>query len=72
MYAHFLFSQFYFFINPNLCLESGVCTFQALFCVYATVIREAPGLEGGEQGSEEQQRVSVRGGCKNSRIEVVE
>ena len=32
------------FINPNVCVRSGVRTFQAPFCAYASVINETPGL----------------------------
>ena len=32
------------FINPNVCMRSGVRTFQASFCAYATVINETPGV----------------------------
>ena len=31
-------------INPNVCVRSGVRTFQAPFCAYATVINETPGI----------------------------
>lgn len=27
-----------FFINPNLCLESGIRTFQTLYCAYVSFI----------------------------------
>ncbi len=32
------------FINHKLCVGSSVRIFQGLFCAYATVINEAPGL----------------------------
>ena len=32
------------FINSHVCLRSGVRTFQALFCLFATVINETPEL----------------------------
>ena len=38
-------SFFFSCINHNLCVESDVRNFQALFCMYATFINEAPDLE---------------------------
>lgn len=32
-------------INPELGIESGLCSFQSLFCVKASFINKIPGLQ---------------------------
>lgn len=34
----------FIFIDPNFCVGGGVCLFQALFCAYAKVLNEDPGV----------------------------
>ena len=41
--AHILLSSC-FLIDQNLCVESDMCNFQVLFCVYTVFKNEAPGL----------------------------
>ncbi len=41
---NFFFSQNSFFIKPTFSVGTGICLFQGMFCAYAMVINEAPGV----------------------------